>query len=407
VLNATSSYNYLIISPLFTEGVYSIKAVFSGDGNYSPTTEYHKLTILDTNDIPSVSLISPFDSESIDLQYNVTFAISDDSVVVGELMLYSGGVYNITLVSGLGINDTYFYWDYTVDSGFYDLVLRVCESGTLDNFCVNSTASIYLNMSCIPEWVPSYGGCLLNDTRYVEYDDVDSCNSSVGLPPDNGTYVSCDYCGADLQGAFYIPESCPENLTQFRYYVDNNYSICCEVTGLYSDCLVDYPPFANETIGCTRLQTDITLYADTEPYLDDRNDIIAEINISNATKCWTYVESENGLLQTSPTKTDYSDSLMFAKRTEEREYFMPVQGTINAYYTKENLVPYKEFILGVSCALDNGTTVSGETYITPKYDDLRKVTARTVWGATEIPTLLFVFVFVMILLGLVIYAFKR
>jgi hypothetical protein len=262
-------------------------------------------------------------------------------------------------------------------------------------------------MSCIPNWVAIFDDCQINNTHFVFYNDTNVCDTSVNLPVDNGTYVYCDYCSEDISGPYYIPEICPLNQSRLRYYIDNNYDSCCMITALLSDCSVDYSPYMNETVNCTYLSTDITLYVDNEPYLNDRIDILADINISNATKCWTYVKSENGLLQTSPRKTVYSDSLFFAKKSESREYFTPVKGKINAYYTDENLIPSKQFILGISCSLDDGSVVSGEQYITPRYDDLRVITARTVWGVTEVPVLLFVSVLVLIVIGLIIYAWKK
>jgi len=406
VLNTTLSSSILWTTLLMSQGTYIIKGRFTGDGNYSPTTKYHKLIILSTNNIPIVNLINPINLSSINLPYNITFDISDDSDLSVDLMLFSNNVYNMTIAGDISKNDTSYYWNTSFVSGFYDIVLRACEIGTEDLFCINDTHSIYLNISCIPNWVLIYDACQINNTQFVVYNDTDSCGISVNLPADNGTYVYCDYCSEDIE-VHYIPEICPENQTRLRYYMDNNYDTCCLVTNLVSDCSIYYYPYLNETVNCTYLSTDITLNVDDEPYLNDRIDIMADINISNATKCWSYVKSENGVLQTSPRKTVYSDSLFFAKKSESREYFTPVNGRINAYYTDENLIPSKQFILGVSCSLDDGSVVSGEQYITPRYDDLRKVTARTVWGVTEIPVLLFVSVLVLIVIGLVIYAWKK
>lgn len=406
VLKANSS-DPLSYSEFMSEGTYTIKARFSGDGNYSFTTEYAVLTITSTNNIPTASLSLPAENESVDLPYNITFTVTDDNNDNVSLFLYSGGVLNTTIVTDLENTDTSYNWATTTPSGYYDLVLLVCELGTTDLYCVNDSHYIYLNDSCVPVWSEQYDSCLINNSRFKTYIDNSSCDTSEGLPLDNGTYEYCDYCEPDLSDVFLEPEVCPANGTQYRYYIDYNYASCCSVTGFVSDCPTDYSPYINTTINCSVLESDITLLLDSEPYLDEKIHVLADLNMSNATKCWTYVKSENGLLQSNPRKVEYSDSLIFSKKTESREYFEPVMGQINGYYTDENLVAYKQFILGMSCALDNGTVISGERYVTPRYKDLKTVNARGVWAVGEMEMLLIVGILAIFIIGLALYAFKK
>ena len=106
---------------------------------------------------------------------------------------------------------------------------------------------------------------------------------------------------------------------------------------------------------------------------------VPDINISNSTKCWSYVKKDNKILQTNPQKKSYTQPLFMGKEEETREYFQPVQGKVNAYYTQENLVSYTQFVLGINCVSDDGTEVTGETCITPTYEELKHVKTRAVW----------------------------
>jgi len=405
VLNFTS-YNYTSINILLYNGTYIIKTKFDGDWLYAPSTESYVLTIQSGNIMPTAQIITPLPSEVINLPYNITFVVTDDNPDNVTLSIYSSGTLNKTLVTGLSNSATNYIFSDTVTEGYYDLVLTACEIGTYDLFCVNDTKQIYVNLSCVPQWNPLYGACDINNTKYVEYIDLNICNSSIGLPVDNGTYVYCDYCVPVITGPFYLPAVCPINETRLRYYIDTNRATCCDVTLLISDCRTDYPPYDNVTASCVTLETAITVTSDSEPYLSSKMDVIADMNVSNSTKCYTYVKSENGILQTNPKKTDYSDSLIMAKPIETREYFTPVMGKINAYYTDENLMVGKEFILGVSCSLDNGTTVAGEQYITPQYNDLRESTARSVWFVNEMPILIGIIALVLVGIWIARTAFK-
>ena len=260
---------------------------------------------------------------------------------------------------------------------------------------------------CIPNWSPVYEDCLINDTQFKYYNDINECGTNESLPGDNGTYVYCNYCSANITGPFYDPEECPYTGLWVEYYIDENYDACCVVTNISSDCSI-LTIYTNETVNCTHLEGNIIIFADERPYLKDKIHFYATINISNATKCWSYVTSEDGkLLQTNPQRTEYSESLLFRKEEESRDYFEPVNGIVNAYYRKENLMSYQRFKLGIKCALDNGTIVNGEKWVTPEYDDLRRVTTRSAWGAREMSMLIITFVIVVCLIVFVVWAWKK
>lgn len=258
---------------------------------------------------------------------------------------------------------------------------------------------------CVPRWTPYYTSCLIDNSMVLYYVDEAYCNTSLYVPPANGSVLYCDYCAPSVTGPYYDPNECTSG-DQVKYYIDSNYAVCCAVTSLPSDCPTDYG-YANTTSNCSALKKDIQIMAMTEPYLEDKMEFLADINISNSTKCWSYVEKEGKILQTNPQKKQYTQTLFTSNEVEDREFFTPVMGKINAYYTDENLMPNEEFTLGIKCALDDGRIVSGEKVITPQYNDLREVTARSVWGVKEFPVLIFAGLFIGALLIFLIWAWRK
>ena len=278
----------------------------------------------------------------------------------------------------------------------------------------NFTYIEYRNISycdwdnCSENWTVQYGSCLTNDSMVKYYIDLTFCNTTDGLHIDNGTYVYCNYCTEDITGPFYYPDYCRwNNQTKIKYYIDVDYDTCCGVTLLFSDCSIFYVPYLNTTVNCTYLQSELTVESESNPYLKERMDLIGYINTSPSTKCWSYVKKENEVLQTSPQRTAYSESLLFSKEEESREYFNVENGLVNAYYRKENLIPQETYVLGLRCVLENGTIITGEQYITPVYEDFRRVTARGVWGVQEIGLIIFIAFLVLIILILAVYAWKK
>jgi Tol biopolymer transport system component/subtilisin family serine protease len=129
---------------------------------------------------------------------------------------------------------------------------------------------------CAENWIVQYGSCQTNDQQLKYYVDNNSCGTTIDLPVDNGTYISCNYCSEDIQGPFTT--SCNANDQQIQYYVDNNYAACCAVTGLPSDCDIDNGTYDNQTLSCDYCFPDWQPYNTTcngthltQYYSDDNN----------------------------------------------------------------------------------------------------------------------------------------
>ena len=372
------------------------------------------------------NILQYFSEVQLRKQYNDTTLpnitncqINDSFLVEGEIARLSCNVtddLDVDYVNGTIGNVQYdfvkcydwYSYDYVCSENnsniSWSLVEAVDIVGNYKSLNTNITFSC-----CMSDWEPYYGECLYNDSEFVYYIDNNNCGTDRTLPSDNGTYVYCNYCSEDITGPFYNPEECPYSETQIQYYTDNNYDICCNVTGLYSDCSILYL-YTNETINCTYLEQQITILTDEKPYLNNRNYFIGKLNMTdNSTKCWSYVSSipDKKILQTNPQKTEYSTSLLFRKEEETREYFTPVMGTINAYYTKQNLIPYEKFVLGLKCACSDGTIYNGEKFVTPQYQDLRRVVSRSVWSVKEMSMLIILLILILFVIFMIIYAWKK
>lgn len=145
---------------------------------------------------------------------------------------------------------------------------------------------------------------------------------------------------------------------------------------------------------CQNISSDILIQLDEEPYIVDKNaflGILPDAYKTHSVKCWSYVEKQDNLQQTNPQMQEYSETFFsLPKPIESREYFTAQNGVINAYFTQKNLVSYEQFTLGLRCVSeDNGDVIMGEKCITPLYQDMKGVVARSAW-ATENAEILFI-----------------
>ncbi len=90
---------------------------------------------------PAPHIHHPEGGEVIRFPYNVTFALSDpnDDNLNASLYLYKDGSWNKTLAMEMNQSNTSYLWDDSTVDGSYSLILEVCELGTSDLYCVNSS----------------------------------------------------------------------------------------------------------------------------------------------------------------------------------------------------------------------------------------------------------------------------
>jgi len=146
---------------------------------------------------------------------------------------------------------------------------------------------------CTSTWTNVNSSCHTNDTFDITYTYTNSCCADTGLPSDcnipaNTTDV-CNNCTENITGPFNT--SCNSSSMLTSYYVDTNYSTCCAVTNLSSDCSIDTNlTYANRTLACqlppnaTNFQT---IYGSTN--------FNAVANLSNVTNLT--LANQNGKIQ--------------------------------------------------------------------------------------------------------------
>ena len=257
---------------------------------------------------------------------------------------------------------------------------------TYPNLQVNYTC-------CIENWVASYTNsfCLINDTysSFVEYTDSNSCGTILYLPEDNGTttYHQCNYCNSDIVQEKSLCTY--QNGTYVRdiTYVDNLYSYCCFLTGLASDCAVDYYPYNQTTQEfCTIFNN--TMDCDTNTYteygfLGDKVRWICYPPVSDnqSTYCMSYVKDpSHGVLQTNPNYITRTDSILsWDNEYEDRTSFEAVGNMVSVYFTKDNLLfDGREYVFGVRCT-NNGNFYDYEQLIIPEYENVNAPITRLFW----------------------------
>lgn len=110
----------------------------------------------------------------------------------------------------------------------------------------SSTWCFSINATCTPNWIPTYTNCLITDENIKYYVDANNCNNLSGLPVDNGTATTCDYCTPSFYCSAY--HSCTSDSIQTCAVV-SDYNNCYAQTGLPSDA---YSGNINDfTQGCT------------------------------------------------------------------------------------------------------------------------------------------------------------
>jgi len=250
--------------------------------------------------------------------------------------------------------------------------------------------NIYGCLICFEDWTAYYDPCQINDSQLKYYIDENHCNNTPyenPLPPDNGTFIYCNFCSEDLE---QVKEICTyQNGTYVRNvtWKDNLYSFCCAITGIVSDCSIDYSPY-NETTQeyCTIFNN--TMECDSNTYTEygffgDKTRWICypPVGSNSTTNCMSYVKDpSSGVIQTNPnyiTKT--SAFISIDNEYEDRTSFGAVGNMVSVYFTKDNIMfDGREYVFGVRCTSD-GTYYNYEQLITPEYENVNMPITRFFW----------------------------
>lgn len=301
----------------------------------------------------------------------------------------------------------------------------IVRGNTTDNTCIAMKLMVdYVQPSfdgeyCQQNWTPNYGSCLINDSMVKYYTDLNSCGLYDELPIDNGTYFSCNYCSETLN---YLEGSCylyNGTWIKDRLYSDSNYYSCCAITGIYSDCSIDFFPYnETQTINCTVLTQDFNLQLDSDVFfgfkLTKDNKVYGKIfiNSTNETfECISYVETLLGdLIQTNPVYSPPTTSLIsiFAKDIDNRETFQTKNGLANIYWSSENIVvDGRDYIFGVDCSGGHGSKLTSQRQVTVLYESVNSPITRLFWFKENIIPVALGLIFLLIIILMLGYLYMR
>lgn len=231
-------------------------------------------------------------------------------------------------------------------------------------------------------------------------------NNETCAPSYNAT-ETCDYCTPNI---ITHTSACTINETQTISYEDLNYTTCCLITGLTSDCIINTPLYTNTTTTCAYLTQDFNCNLDTTPILNKKINVNCELPSENySCVINTYQEIQNTtntlsstLLATTPEYKKSSGSLLsLAQESEERTSFQTNNKLLNAYYTTKELRTETTYKIQVVCN-NGGNTIKYEELIQPTYHTPDWIIYRASW-ATDNNTLIAFWFILLILLASFIF----
>ena len=260
---------------------------------------------------------------------------------------------------------------------------------------------LHIPISCVGcHYNITTGSCAVNDSRLVQYigNGVPGCDNY-------NESQSCNYCTEDIIETVITP--CNGTVKNVSY-TDNNYSTCCGITALSTDCHINFTPYnSTQELNCSFEASDFALQCDPAPIIESRIPCLINLNDNKTYKCWSMISQSNGTgsagnyLQVNPVKTEFS-STVIPTQTESREYFEIVSGVGSIYYTSKSLVADTEYLLGVKCADADGNIKLAEQKIRPVYASMDAVAARGVWAKTNFGAILIILLSILVVGGVIV-----
>jgi hypothetical protein len=266
---------------------------------------------------------------------------------------------------------------------FYEVVSRRNPNQTLGEFNFTTLSG------CTENWYANDSNCLVNDSFFAEYIDLNDCGTFEDFPETNGTYESCNYCSEDLIQNLGV---CLANESQSVTYTDQNYFTCCQVTNISTDCSILIFPYNTTTYqSCVLYEEQLgdPLCPDQFNFnVKEKENCIVYVptNFTNESfKCIAYVSNnESEIIQTTPIYNERGDSFfdIFSGEKETREYYTPANRIVNVYVTQKNLLPDQDYVLTIECNSELRTLKSQHPFVI-EYQNFDFVFTRTEWLYTN------------------------
>lgn len=265
-----------------------------------------------------------------------------------------------------------------------------------------SFPDIHVPITCVGcHYNETIGSCQIDDSQLIQYVG----NGQPGCDDFNESQ-DCNYCSENIVENIITPCNGTEKVVD---YTDSNYSSCCDITGLTSDCHINFLPYnETQTLNCSFESQDFTLECDPQPIIADRIPCFINLNDNKVYKCWSMISQSNGTgsmgnyLQVNPDTTEYQGTVIFGKKSETREYFDIQNGVGSIYYTSKSLVGDTEYLLGVKCVDEQGNIKFSEQKIRPVYESLDTVAARGVWAKVNFGGIIVILLSILVVGGVIV-----
>lgn len=217
--------------------------------------------------------------------------------------------------------------------------------------------------------------CQINNTYQVEH-----VSSNETCSPSYNSTENCNYCSANIITNATV---CSSTGTRSITYIDTNYSTCCLITGLSSDCIINTPTYAPINQTCDYLINNFSCSFDSTPIINKKMNIACELPTNDEYDCIVNVYQETNitstLLATNPEYKKSSGSLLsLSQESEERTSFKTNGKLLNAYYTNKEIRPDDNFKIETIC-YNNNTKLINQKIVRPTYDTPDWTINRLVW----------------------------
>jgi len=331
--------------------------------------------------------------------------ITDDSDVDNATGVLSEPSGDETIIGVQNDSQWYFSETITTNGSHVGTMVNVTACD-IYNQCTTETVDVNYTYdcenTCLESWTLDYvdqEDCQTDNTIELQkvYTDNNSCGTYDELPVDNGSIQEyyCNYCDSDW---IDVGSDCYANNTRYVEYTDVN--SCYSQTGL----LEDSPPYDDQTfVACEYLTQDFACSISEEPYI--KNKIEYTCTITNGDyECINYISyGLDDILQVNPQKTERTQGglINVDDILESRESFTTTNGLLNAYYTNKNLVAETSFVLTTICNNDS-SSLTNQKLITPKIKNIDSTAPALIWAkdnATYIVVILLLLIVVSLIIG--------
>ncbi len=272
----------------------------------SKTPKYQRIPFVFSDD-DSIPFVFVFSTSAIANKNFSLFVNGTDDKGLDKIRIkLSDGWHDFACGNQLSCNNNWII--YELNKGTYTYNAMAIDSA---NKIALGSITINLNQECVENWIANNGVCLINDSKFISYNETAGCVVYKNRPLNDGTFENCDYCVGN-----FVSNDAPCTITDTftRYFIDSKG--CYQTTGLSSDL----PP-ANQTLSCDFCTPNLTMH-------------LSNCTV-NDTQWRTYTDSYNCMALTNLPSDDVPDDTQISC-----DYCTPNWYPVNTSCFNSNLTTY-------------------------------------------------------------------